>query len=267
MRSAVNEVNKTLFIPLCGKSRVSRRGIILRDPSAERIWAAEGFPLRGSARSRWLAYNMAMRARVFDDWTESMLARDPEALVVHIGCGLDSRCERVTHRRAGWIDCDLPEVIAVRRKYFAETEHYRMEALDAADPAQLEGLPESGSAVAVLEGLSMYLTNAELRALLRALREKYASLHVLLDVYTDFGAAASRIKNPVKDVGVSVLYGVDDIRAVIGDLRLRVKAEHSFTPEALINELRGAERVVFRLLFTGKLYGKLYRLFELESMP
>ena len=91
----MNEVNKTLYIPLYGKSKVSQQGIILNDPSAERIWKEEAFPIRGKSRSKWLAYNMAMRARVFDDWTDSMLQRSRDALVLHIGCGLDSRHMRV----------------------------------------------------------------------------------------------------------------------------------------------------------------------------
>ena len=33
----MNEVNKTLFIPLYGKAQVSRRGILLNDPTAEKI--------------------------------------------------------------------------------------------------------------------------------------------------------------------------------------------------------------------------------------
>ena len=37
----MNEVNKTLYIPLYGKSKVSRQGIILNDPSAEIIWKEE----------------------------------------------------------------------------------------------------------------------------------------------------------------------------------------------------------------------------------
>ena len=32
----MNEVNKTLFIPLYGKSQVSKQGIILNDPMAEK---------------------------------------------------------------------------------------------------------------------------------------------------------------------------------------------------------------------------------------
>ena len=63
----MNEVNKTLFIPLYGKSLVSRKQILLKDPYAEKTWEAEKFPIRGKSGSKWLAYNMAMRARIFDD--------------------------------------------------------------------------------------------------------------------------------------------------------------------------------------------------------
>ena len=63
----MNEVNKTLFIPLYGKAQVSKKRIILQDPMAEEIWSREAFPMKGKSKSKWLSYNMAMRARIFDD--------------------------------------------------------------------------------------------------------------------------------------------------------------------------------------------------------
>ena len=69
----MNEVNKTLFIPLYGKALISRMGIILQDKKAEEIWDAEGFALRGKAKSKWLAYNMAIRARIYDDWAATSI--------------------------------------------------------------------------------------------------------------------------------------------------------------------------------------------------
>ena len=261
----MNEVNKTLFIPLYGKAFVSKQNILLKDPTAEKIWEEEAFPIHGSSASRWLAYNMAMRARVFDDWTDQMLLQNRDALVLHIGCGLDSRCLRILRKAACWVDCDLPEVISVRRKYYEESETYHIMALDVSDPDQIEALPDSGTAVVILEGLSMYLTNDQLRALLLTLQSKYASLHILMDVYTEFGARASRYKNPVNDVGVTELYGIDDIERILDGLKIRLKAEHSFTPARLVDELKPSERLVFRLLYTGRIYGKIYRLFELAS--
>jgi O-methyltransferase involved in polyketide biosynthesis len=264
-RNCMNEVNKTLYIPLYGKSKVSRQGIILNDPCAEEIWKEEAFPIHGKSRSKWLAYNMAMRARVFDDWTDILLQQNEDALVLHIGCGLDSRYMRIKSSRSEWIDCDLSDVIETRKKHFQENETYHMKALDASRPEQIESLPNRDTAIVVLEGLSMYLTNSQVHGLLQALDKKYQNLHILMDVYTEFGVKASNYKNPVRDVGVTRLYGIDDIESIICDLRIRFVKEHSFTPKALVNELAPLERLFFKMLFTGKLYRKIYRLYELES--
>ena len=51
----MNNVNKTLYIPLYGKAYVSKRGILLDDKKAEEIWAAESFSLKGKSKSKWLA--------------------------------------------------------------------------------------------------------------------------------------------------------------------------------------------------------------------
>ena len=244
---------------------MSQQGIILNDPSAEKIWKEEAFPIRGKSRSKWLAYNMAMRARVFDAWTDNMLQRNKDALVVHIGCGLDSRYRRVKTHCSDWIDCDLPDVIGIRRKYFQENERYHMLALDASRPEQIGLLPDCDTVIVVLEGLSMYLTGSQVRGLLQALDEKYGEVHILMDVYTGFGARASKYKNPVNEVGVNILYGIDDIGSMIGGLRIRFVKEHSFTPAALVKELAPVDRLIFNLLFTGKLYRKIYRLYELET--
>ena len=48
----MNNVNKTLYIPLYGKSYVSKKGIILDDKKAEEIWEEEGFALKGKSKSK-----------------------------------------------------------------------------------------------------------------------------------------------------------------------------------------------------------------------
>ena len=51
----MNSVNKTLYIPLYGKSYVSKKGLFLGDKKAEEIWEAAGFTLKGKSKSKWLA--------------------------------------------------------------------------------------------------------------------------------------------------------------------------------------------------------------------
>lgn len=258
----MTNVNKTLYIPLYGKALVSRRGILLSDKKAEEIWDASAFPLKGKSKSKWLAFYMAMRARVFDDWTKAQLEKAPDALVLHIGCGLDSRCERVK-TDAWWIDIDFPEVIGARRAHYRETAKYRMCPGDLRDPAFLNALPQAKTAIVVMEGVSMYVKQESLTAFFSALADRFSAVKLLTDCYSSFAAKASRYKNPVNDVGVTEVHGIDDPNCLAGALVF--KKEHEMTPPALIDELKGAERLIFKNLYAGTVAKKMYRLYEYEK--
>ncbi len=261
----MNEVNRTLYIPLHGKALVSRKGILLHDPWAEEIWQNAGFPLKGKSRSKRLACFMAMRARVFDDWAKAQLSAPADTVVLHIGCGLDSRVLRIGNPAACWFDIDLPEVIAERQKHFQPDERYIMLPGDAANPVWADDLPHASRAVVLMEGISMYLQSDDIRCLLDALGRKYADVRLLMDVYTPLGARASRYKNPINDVGVTRVYGIDGPEIVLGQSALRFAGELSLTPPHLVNELSGFDRAFFETMFAGHFAKKLYRLFAYET--
>lgn len=257
----MDSVSKTLYIPLYGKALVSRLGLILRDPKAEEIWEKEGFPLKGKAASKWLAIYMAMRAAVFDDWTKHKLEQFPDAVVLHIGCGMDSRVLRVGGENR-WYDVDFPEVIEERRRYYAESGNYRMIPADMRREDWKQHIP-GGDAIIVMEGVSMYFRPEELEGLLKSLAGHFASVHILMDCYSSFAARASKYKNPINEVGVTTVYGMDGPEALARVEGLTYVKEHSMTPVRLMNQLKYAERIVFSNLYAGRLAKKLYRLYEL----
>lgn len=252
----MDRVNQTLYIPLRGKAYVSGQGIILHDPKAEKIWAAEQFPLNGKSKSKWLAYYMGMRAAVFDRWLEAEVEADPKAVILHIGCGMDSRCQRVGVQEHKWFDIDFPDVIAERKRYYQETEQYQMLAANVTSPDWLAPLP-GGNAIVVMEGVSMYLPTEELKRALDRIADHFDGVHLLMDCYTSFAAKASKYKNPINDVGVTQVYGLDAPQTLEGFVR-----EHDMTPAELIDELSGMERKVFKTLYAGGIAKKLYRLYE-----
>lgn len=258
----MNEVNRTMYIPLYSKAAASKKGVILKDPKAEEIWNNAHFELKGSAKSRWLSYYMAMRAAVFDEWLAAKTEDKPDAAVLHIGCGLDSRIARVKSRGAIWYDLDFPDVIAERKKYYSEAEDYRMLEANAAETEWVAALPREKSAVAVMEGISMYLRREELSRLFEALKSRFDDVSLLMDCYTEFGVRASKYKNPVNQVGVTKLYGIDDPVSLETPGGLKFSGELDMTPDRLINELHGFERQFFKVMFGGKAAKKIYRLYE-----
>lgn len=205
-----------------------------------------------------------MRAAVFDEWTIRTLSNNPNAVVLHIGCGLDSRILRTGNSSNLWLDIDFPDVITERKKYFSETEKYTMLSADASKTDWISSLPNTSEAIVIMEGISMYLGSEKVRSLLDALSNKYEKLFILADVYTVFAAKATKYKNPIKNVGVTEVYGIDSPEEIeTGEISF--KSEHSMTPPQLINELQGFERTFFNTVLAGKAAKKLYRLFEFEK--
>ena len=262
----MNSVNKTLYIPLYGKAYVSRKGMILQDKKAEEIWSEVGFPLKGKSKSKWLAYYMGMRAYAFDAWLKDALQKDKEAIVIQIGCGMDSRILRVNNGEHLWFDVDFPEVIAERKRFYQETENYHMIEADAQDKAWLKDLPKAEKVIVVMEGVSMYFEPEKLKGLLEGFTTYFGSVALLVDCYTDFAAKASKYKNPINDVGVTIVHGVDEPKNLAEGTGLMFVKEHEMTPKHLIEQLDGVEKKIFTRIFAGKFAKRMYRLYEYRNV-
>ena len=260
----MNNVNRTLYIPLYGKSYVSKKGLFLDDKKAEEIWAAEKFSLKGKSKSKWLAYYMGVRSAVFDEWLKQQMADAPNAVVIHIGCGMDSRVIRVGTENHKWYDVDFSDVIEERKRYYDESDNYKMIAGDAREGEWLLGIKETQSAIVVMEGVSMYLTVDEMRNLANSLCAHFEKLALLVDSYTSFAAKMSKRRNPINDVGVTKVYGIDNPQAYQNGELAFIK-EHTMIPKKYIDELKGFERFVFAKLYAGGFSKKLYRLFEYKK--
>lgn len=262
----MNGVNKTLYIPLYGKSSVSKKGIILHDAKAEEIWEKEGFVLKGKAKSKWLTYYMGMRSAVFDNWLQSKMEEDERAVILHIGCGMDSRVLRVGTKNHLWYDVDFPDVIGERKLYYTENDDYTMIASDARCVEWLQDVPSNANAIVVMEGISMYFQIEELQMLLSAISNHFNKVSLLMDCYTEFAAKASKYKNPINDVGVTEVVGMDDPHICEENTGLTYVTEHDMTPKTMINELQGMERIFFKTVLGGKVSKKMYRLYEFVSV-
>jgi len=137
-----------------------------------------------------------------------------------------------------------------------------MIASDAREQAWIAGLPKDKDAVIVMEGISMYFELEALKGLLENLSQHFTSIHLLMDCYTEFAAKASKYKNPINDVGVTQVYGLDVPEKLNATEGVTFVKEHSMTPDYLIAQLQGMERKIFEKLYAGKVAQKMYRLYE-----
>jgi O-methyltransferase involved in polyketide biosynthesis len=113
-------VAETLLIPLYNRAMESQRpDAMMKDEKAVALVMQMSYDFDQVRKIRMTEGNKVTRimlTREMDRYAQDFLGRHPEAVVVHIGCGLDSRFDRVDNDQVEWYDLDLPEVIELRRK-------------------------------------------------------------------------------------------------------------------------------------------------------
>ncbi|GLZ51321.1 class I SAM-dependent methyltransferase [Actinomycetospora sp. NBRC 106378] len=104
------------------------------------------------------------RAKLIDDAARTWLARHDEAVVLHLGCGLDSRVLRLDPGPGvQWFDVDQEPVIDLRRRLYA-SEPSTTVAGDVTDPSLYDRFPAELPRLVIAEGLLMYLDPAGVAA-------------------------------------------------------------------------------------------------------
>jgi methyltransferase (TIGR00027 family) len=150
--------------------------------------------MRRAMRPESNQYMVTMRAKRLDDWGTDFLRRRPNAVVLHLGCGMDTRAFRL--RSPGtvqWFDVDQPDVIALRRKLYDDRDGYRMIGSSVTDEAWLDEIPTDRPALLVAEGLLMYLTEPEVRTLLQRLTDRFGSGELVFDTVSPMGPRLSKV--------------------------------------------------------------------------
>ena len=127
-----------------------------------------------------------LRNREFDRYTLDFLRRHPDAVVVHIGCGLDTRFERVDNGQMEWYDLDLPEVIDLRLELIGDDDgRYHLLGCSVLDSAWLEAVSAHRQNYLFLaEGVLMYFEGAQVKWLVQTLRDWFPGAELVFDAYS-----------------------------------------------------------------------------------
>ncbi len=192
-KQALDNVAETLLFTLFIRAEESQRpDAILKDEKAVALLDQLGGDIARLKRVKIDEEDkvtIILRSREFDRHTRDFLARFPEAVVVHIGCGFDSRFERVDNGRVEWYDLDLPEVIALRRKLIGgEGPRYHLLSYSAFDPAWLDSVAAQRAhpVLFLAEGVFMYFKEAQIRSLVLALLQRFPGSEMVFDAFSPF---------------------------------------------------------------------------------
>lgn len=152
-----------------------------------------------------------LKGREFDRFTQDFLARHPDAVVVHIGCGLDTRFERLDNGRVEWYDLDLPEVIELRRKLIGgEGVRHHFLACSVLESAWLEivSAHRPRPFLFLAEGVFMYFEEAQVKSLVLRLHEHFPGAELVFDAFSPIMRWGHNIRVTRTRVGAYLHWGL-----------------------------------------------------------
>ena len=188
-----SDISETYLAPVYWRAIESQRpDAMIKDDVAVALVTQMGLDfsrVRQIRMSELLNVMRMMFTREFDRYARAFLSRHPEAVVVHIGCGLDTRFERVDNGRMEWFDLDLPQVVDLRRRFIGdERERYHLLACSVFEYAWLEAVKvySPRPVLFLAETVFVYFTEAQAKSLVLTLSDHFPGAELVFDGWRPF---------------------------------------------------------------------------------
>src|SRR5215212_10425129 len=244
---------ETMLVTLYGRAlETDQADPILRDPAAQEAVRRIDYDFE-HLNVKWNdRLTIAARAKMFDLWVEEFLAKNPKANVLHLGCGLDSRVYRVNPSPdVLWFDVDYPEIIDLRKRLFPERAGYQMIGSSVADSGWLEQIPADRPTLIIAEGLMYYLTEEQVKALVKRLVKRFPTGQIMFDAISKLYLKLQKTNVGISATGARMWWGVNDPHELEQwDPRIKLVTNLSVMDKGFpnIKKMSGGMRMVLRIL-------------------
>jgi O-methyltransferase involved in polyketide biosynthesis len=190
-------VSETLLIPLYIRACESQRpdGLIKDEQAVAMVGQIE-YDFSHLKMQRHDEIALIVRTNKFDSHVRDFMRRNSESVVVHIGCGLDTRFERVDNGHVEWFDLDMPDVIALRGKLIhSESSRYHVLAASVLEDSWLDEVSrfKPQPFMFIAEGVLPYFEVEQVKSLFLKLGEHFPGSELVCEAHTPFGNWANNM--------------------------------------------------------------------------
>ena len=185
---SVTGVPETMIQTLYARaSESSKANPKIRDDIATEIVSKLDYDFSNAKKDKAMSSGVIARTIVLDEMVDQYLTAHPDTIVVNIACGLDTRCYRMKGKYLCWYNIDLPETMQIREKFLTENGPIYQIAKSAMDTSYTENI-EYGkeNVLVIIEGLSMYLSEADVRQTFAIISQTFQSATVYIEVMSPF---------------------------------------------------------------------------------
>lgn len=121
------------------------------------------------------------RSKILDREAIKIIEKCPNTTCISIGCGFDTRFNRIDNGKINWYGIDFPEVIELRNKVFTNENREKYIGGNALDEAWIEKIGEKNEVLIILEGILMFFKEEEIKKLFKILKKYFPNATILAE--------------------------------------------------------------------------------------
>ena len=190
-------VQKTLLLPLWGRAEESRKkNPKLMDNTAVEIIKNIDYDFSTISKNiNWITkYSWVARSLHTDRVISDFIKKHPQATIVNIGCGLDTTFDRVDNGKIIFYELDLPDVIDLRKNFFAGNDRRRTISSSFLDEEWLKGLEIKEGILFIAAGVFYYFNEEEIKNFFTALSHNFDECEIFFDAASPTGVKIANKK-------------------------------------------------------------------------
>ena len=174
-------VPETMLQTVYARAKETKTRGAIKDTKAVEIIDKINYDFSLADKDSAMHSGVVARTIVLDKLAKKYLDKNKDAVVVNIACGLDTRCYRNIDGFSRWYNIDLPETIAVREKLLPESGEISQIAMSAMDDWGGEIAEHDTPALVIIEGLTMYLSEKDVKQIFDIINKRFEHVTVLVE--------------------------------------------------------------------------------------
>ncbi len=215
----IDDVAETLFITLLMRCEETKHAKpIVKDPKACELVEWIDYDFSKFRNGKWSGVGTSIRVRHFDNKVAQFIEKNLHPIVVLVGCGLDTRYQRLPNsRKAMFYELDLPEVIRLREKMLPPEENQTYISSSMLETEWMDMLATKhpdGRFIFVIEGVLMYFPKDKVKTVICDLARRFPGSELHFDCVSEWMSRHSHRHDTVKHVNAKFLWGMNDEKEV-----------------------------------------------------
>ncbi len=176
----LGDVQETLLIPLYFRASESLRSDrLFCDEKAVEILPRLDYDFADFDAAWALRNDIVVRTVVFDELVSDFIHRNPDGRIINLGAGLDARFWRTDNGRIRWYDLDMPDSIALRKRFLVSSDRNRCIAKSMFDVSWFDDVGNDAPTLIVAEALFIYFDESMIRELLAKLHQRFENAEIV----------------------------------------------------------------------------------------